>query len=144
MRHRKHHTRLNRTLGHRTATLRNLTRSLVLQQDENGQHKERIETGLVKAKVLRSYVEKLITLGKKGTLHHRRQAFAILQDKEAVHRIFEVLAKRYATRPGGYTRILQTRRRMGDGCDMAFIEFIDRAASLEPAPAADQGSVANA
>lgn len=144
MRHRKHHTRLNRALGHRTATLRNLTRALVLQQTEKKEYLERIETGTVKAKVLRSYVEKLITLGKKGTVHHRRQAFAILQDKEAVHRIFEVLAKRYEGRNGGYTRILKTRRRAGDGCEMAIIELVDRAEIAAPAKPAEAEAPANA
>jgi ribosomal protein L17 len=144
VRHRKHHTRLNRALGHRTATLRNLTRALVLQQTEKKEYLERIETGTVKAKVLRSYVEKLITLGKKGTVHHRRQAFAILQDKEAVHRIFEVLAKRYEGRNGGYTRILKTRRRAGDGCEMAIIELVDRAEIAAPAKPAEAEAPANA
>ncbi|MBI1291794.1 50S ribosomal protein L17 [bacterium] len=135
---------MNREIGHRTATLRNLTRGLILQQDASGAYLERIETVATKAKTLRPYVEKLITLGKKGTLHHRRQAFAILQDKEAVHRIFEDLAKRYANRPGGYTRILHTRRRMGDGVEMAYIEMIDRPVAAAPAASSEAEATANA
>jgi len=135
---------MNRELGHRTCTLRNLTRGLILQKNAQGEYLERIETPATKAKTLRPFVEKLITLGKKGTLHHRRQAFALLQDKEAVHRIFEDLAKRYSARPGGYTRIMHTRRRMGDGVEMAFIELVDRTATLPVAPAAEAEAQANA
>ncbi len=145
MRHRKHKTKLNRSLGHRTATLRNLARALILQTNEDRENPvnlERIETGAVKAKVLQPFVENLITLGKKGTLHHRRQAFAKLQDKEAVHRIFEVLAPRYKDRQGGYTRVIRTRRRMGDGCEMAYIEFVDRPEVPAGTPAAPAAAAA--
>ncbi len=127
MRHRKHRTRLNRPTGHRTATLRNLTRALVLTKDDEGNYTDRIETTTAKAKVLKSFIEKQITLGKKGSVHHRRMAFSNLQCKETVHRIFEELGPRYQERPGGYTRVIRTRRRAGDGAEMAFIEFVDRA-----------------
>lgn len=133
MRHRNHHNRLNRAVGHRTALLRNLVRALVLTKDDNGNNIERIETTIQKAKGLQPFVESLITLGKKGTLHHRRQAFAQLQDKYTVHRLFEELAPRYKERNGGYTRIVRTRRRQGDGAEMALIEFVDRPAASVPA-----------
>ncbi len=133
MRHRKHHTRLNRPTGHRTATLRNLAAALI-------EH-ERIETTATKAKTLRSFVETVVTLGKKGTLHHRRQAFQKLQNKTAVHKVFEELGPRYAERPGGYTRVLRSRQRPGDAAEMAIIEFLDRpveeeeeAAPAQPEP----------
>lgn len=141
MRHRKHHSRLNRDTGHRTALLRNLARALVLTQDENGNNIERIETTVTKAKGLQPFIENLITLGKKGTTHHRRQAFAKLQDKHTVHRLFEELAPRYAERNGGYTRIIRTRRRQGDGAEMALIELVGREVS---APAAEQNTEAAA
>ncbi len=118
MRHRKHHTRLNRPTGHRTATLRNLAAALI-------EH-ERIETTATKAKTLRPFVENVITLGKKGTLHHRRQAFQKLQNKTAVHKVFEELGPRYAERDGGYTRVIRSRQRPGDAAEMAIIEFLDR------------------
>ncbi len=128
MRHRKHRTRMNRPTGHRIATLRNLSRSLI-------EH-ERIETTAVKARTLQSFVESIVTLGKKGTVHHRRQAFQRLQDKKAVHKVFEVLGPRFSERPGGYTRVIRTRRRAGDGAEMAFIEFVERSESEEPVEAA--------
>lgn len=125
MRHKNHHSRLNRPTGHRRATLRNLACALI--------NNERIETTAPKAKVLKSYVEQIVTLGKKGTVHHRRQAFAKLMDKKAVHKVFESLAPRYSERPGGYTRVMRTRRRLGDGAEMALIEFVDRVEATEQA-----------
>jgi len=119
---------MNRPTGHRIATLRNLSRSLI-------EH-ERIETTAVKARTLQSFVESIVTLGKKGTVHHRRQAFQRLQDKKAVHKVFEVLGPRFSERPGGYTRVIRTRRRAGDGAEMAFIEFVERSESEEPVEAA--------
>lgn len=143
-RHKCHRTRLNRSLGHRTATLRNLAKSLILCEDNSGNRIERIETTAVKAKTLRPFVERIITLGKKGTVHHRRQAFAQLADKQAVHRVFEELAPRYKDRTGGYTRIILGRRRMGDGAEMAFIEFIDRPEGEQPAVKEETSAAANA
>ena len=143
MRHKCHRTRLNRSLGHRTATLRNLAKALILQEDAEGNKLERIETTVMKAKTLRPYVEKLITLGKKGTLHHRRQAFAQIADKDAVTQLFDVLAPRFKERTGGYTRIILGRRRQGDGAEMAYIQLIDRPeGAVAAAPVA--GETANA
>lgn len=88
---------------------------------------EKIETTATKAKTLRPFIENVITLGKKGTLHHRRQAFAKLADKKAVHKVFEELAPRFKERSGGYTRVILGRQRMGDAAEMAFIEFVDKA-----------------
>lgn len=118
MRHRKHHSRLSRPEGHRNALLRNLASALI-------EH-ERIRTTERKAKALRSFIEKLVTHGKNGTVHHRRLAFAQLQNKTAVHKLFEDIAKRSMERPGGYTRIIKDGPRMGDGAPMAVIEFVDR------------------
>jgi large subunit ribosomal protein L17 len=87
---------------------------------------EQITTTLPKAKELRPYVEKLVTLGKKGGLHNRRQAYAVLRDDVMVTKLFGVLATRYATRPGGYTRVLRAGFRYGDAAPMAVIEFVDR------------------
>ncbi len=136
MRHKCHRSRLNRSLGHRTATLRNLAKALI-------EH-ERIETTQTKAKTLRPFVEGLITLSKKGSLHHRRQAFSKLNCKKAVHKLFEELGARYQSRNGGYTRIILGRRRMGDGSEMAYIELIDRKptqaeAKQQETPAATAG-----
>jgi large subunit ribosomal protein L17 len=128
MRHKKHQSRMNRQVGHRNATLRNLSAALV----DHG----RIRTTHAKAKILRPYVEKLITMGKKGTLHHRRLAFAHLQKKKTVHKIFEELAPRFEERNGGYTRIIMADRRQGDGAQMALIEFVDH----EPAESADSAT----
>jgi large subunit ribosomal protein L17 len=126
VRHKKHRTRMGRSLGHRTATLRNLARALVLSEGADGNKLYRIETTATKAKVLRPFIENLITLGKKGTVHHRRQAFQKLQCKQTVHCIFEELAPAFKDREGGYTRITRTRYRMGDAAEMAYIELVDR------------------
>ncbi len=86
---------------------------------------ERIRTTEAKAKVLRPVIEKLITLGKKGDVAHRRQAFSTLQKKHAVHKLFADLAPRFTDRPGGYTRVVRAGQRAGDGAWMAYIEFVD-------------------
>lgn len=112
---------MSRPTGHRNATLRNLIRALVAHG--------RIETTITKAKILRPHVEALVTLGKKGTLHHRRQAFAKVGDKKTVHKLFEELGPLFTDRPGGYTRIIRTRRRAGDAAEMAYIEFVELPAS---------------
>jgi len=116
--------------------LRNLTIALIT----HGQ----IETTAVKAKTLRPFVERLITLGRKATLHHRRLAFAQVPDKVIVHKVFEEIAPRYKDRNGGYTRILLGRRRMGDGAEMAFIELIDRPEVAAPAATTDATAPATA
>ena len=125
---------MNRSLGHRTATLRNLAKGLIAHG--------RIETTLTKAKTLRPFIESLVTLGKKGSLHHRRQAFAKLADKQATHKVFETIAPLFKERNGGYTRIIRTRTRMGDAADMALIEFVEWVAdapAAEPAAASAEG-----
>ena len=118
MRHLKAGRKFGRTSAHRKALFRNLVQALI--------QRERISTTLAKAKELRGKVEKTITLGKKGTLHARRQAFKLAPAKEVVQKVFGPLAERYANRPGGYTRIIRIGHRKGDDAPMAFIELIDR------------------
>lgn len=118
MRHLKAGRKFGRTSAHRKALFRNLVQALI--------KRERISTTLAKAKELRGKVEKTITLGKKGTLHARRQAFKLAPAKEAVQKVFGPLAERYANRPGGYTRIIRIGHRKGDDAPMAFIELVDR------------------
>ena len=121
MRHGSSGRRLNRTTGHRNALLVNLATALIKH--------EQIKTTLPKAKELRPYVEKLVTLGKRGAanLHARRQALAQLRnDDVVVAKIFDTLAPRYASRSGGYTRVMKAGFRYGDAAPMAVIEFVDR------------------
>ena len=118
MRHRFARRKLNRTSSHRKAMLANMAAALIKH--------EQITTTLPKAKELRPYVEKLVSLGKRGTLHARRQALAKLPEKRAVAKLFETLAARYAKRAGGYTRVLKSGFRYGDSAPMAVIEFVDR------------------
>lgn len=118
MRHNVAGKRMQRNTAHRAALRRNFTVSLI-------QH-ERVETTLAKAKALRPFVEKMITLGKKKDLHRVRRAISFLQDKDAVKKLFDVLGPRYATRPGGYTRILRLPGyRVGDGGTKAILELVD-------------------
>jgi large subunit ribosomal protein L17 len=130
MRHLKAGRKLGRTSAHRKALFRNLVGALILR--------ERISTTLAKAKELRGKVEKTITLGKKGTLHARRQAFKLAPQKETVQKVFGPLAERYAKRPGGYTRIIKIGPRKGDNAPMAFIELVDREGDA-PAPEKGKG-----
>lgn len=116
MRHRNAGYKLGRNTSHRRALLRNLVTSIVLE--------DRVETTVAKAKAARPHVEKLITLGKKGDLHARRQALAYLQTREAVTRLFDTVAPRYGDRQGGYLRIVRTGFQRGDGAEKAFIELI--------------------
>ncbi len=118
MRHRKRGRKLNRTWSHRKALLANLTRALV-------EH-EQIITTLPKAKELRPFVERLITLGKRGDLHARRLLIARTRSEETAKKIIEVLAPRFRERPGGYTRILKAGYRKGDDAPVAVIEFVER------------------
>jgi len=118
MRHRRGLRRLNRSSTHRKAMFANMTVSLLTH--------EQIKTTLPKAKELRSFADKMITLGKKGTLHARRQAFSFLRDDDAVAKLFDTLADRYKERAGGYTRVLKTGFRYGDSAPMAIIELVDR------------------
>lgn len=118
MRHRSGLRKLNRTSSHRLAMFRNMSVSLI-------QH-EVIKTTVPKAKELRRVVEPLITLAKNPTVANRRLAFARLRDADAVKKLFDEIAPRYATRAGGYTRILKCGFRVGDNAPMAFIELVDR------------------
>lgn len=118
MRHGNSGRKLNRTASHRKAMLANMAVALIKH--------EQIVTTLPKAKELRPYVEKLVTLGKRGDLHARRQAYSALPDKEWAAKLFEVLGPRYAERNGGYTRVLKAGFRHGDSAPMAVIEFVDR------------------
>ena len=117
MRHRVAHRKLGRTTEHRISLLRNLAASLFIH--------ERIRTTLAKAKELRPFAERLITLSKKDSLHARRRALRIMVHKEAVAKLFRDLSARFADRPGGYTRILKLGPRQGDGAPMAYIELVD-------------------
>jgi large subunit ribosomal protein L17 len=118
MMHGKRGRRFNRTQGHRRAMFANLAASLI-------EH-EQIITTLPKAKDLRPVVEKLITLGKRGDLHARRQAIAEIRHLPTVRKLFEVVGPRYANRNGGYTRILKAGFRYGDAAPVAVIELVDR------------------
>ena len=118
MRHRIDGRKLGRTTSHRIAMFRNMVTSLL--------DKERIRTTRHKAKEVRRIAEKMITLGKRGDLHARRQAAAFIREPVVVRKLFDSLANRYAERPGGYTRILHLPPRPGDNADMAFLELVDR------------------
>ena len=117
MRHNKNFNHLGRQAGHRKAMLSNMASSLIL-------HK-RIETTLAKAKAVRMFVEPLVTKSKEDTTHSRRVVFSYLKQKEAVTELFRTIAPKIVERPGGYTRILKTGFRLGDGADMCIIEFVD-------------------
>jgi large subunit ribosomal protein L17 len=137
MRHGKAHRKFNRTAEHRKAMFENMAASLIKH--------EQIVTTLPKAKDLRPIVEKLVTLGKRGGLHARRQAIAALQDEAIVAKLFDVLADRYKARQGGYTRVLKAGFRHGDSAPVAVIEFVDRDVSAkgqDSGPAQDQAEAA--
>ena len=118
MRHGKAHRKLGRTTAHRTAMFANMSASLIKH--------EQIVTTLPKAKELRPFVEKLVTLAKRGDLHARRQAISQVRDVEQVGKLFSVLGPRYKDRNGGYIRVLKAGFRHGDNAAMAVIEFVDR------------------
>ena len=118
MRHGSAHRKLGRTSSHRTAMFANMAASLIKH--------EQIKTTLPKAKELRPFVEKLVTLAKKGDLHARRQAISAVRDVPQVGKLFETLGPRYAERSGGYIRIMKAGFRHGDNAPMAVIEFVDR------------------
>ena len=117
MRHQKKTVKLGRTAEHRKALLANQVCSLIEHQ--------RIKTTLAKAKAVRPLAEKMVTLGKKGSLHARRTALAVLRQKGAVKKLFEDIAPRSATRNGGYTRIVKLGARKSDSAPVAFIEWVD-------------------
>ena len=118
MKHRLKGKKLNRTSSHRKALFKNMAQAIIKH--------EQIITTLPKAKTMKPIVDKLITLGKKGDLHARRQAFAKLRDDGMVAKLFDTLATRYADRNGGYTRVLKAGYRYGDAAAMAVIELVDR------------------
>ncbi len=118
MRHGNSGRKLNRTSSHRKAMFANMAASLI-------EH-EQIVTTLPKAKEIRPIVEKLVTLGKRGDLHARRQAISQIRDNEVVRKLFDTIATRYATRNGGYIRIMKAGYRTGDNAPMAVVEFVDR------------------
>ena len=138
MRHMKHTAKLNRNCGHRKAMLVNLACSLI-------EH-DRIQTTLIRAKELRRFVERLITSAKKGGDHRRRLVYAKLKintpsdkaqaKKAVIKKLFDDLAVRFASRPGGYTRIIRTSPRVGDSAPLCFIEFVSAEAPAAEAPAA--------
>jgi len=118
MRHKVSKRKLNRTSSHRKALLANMAVALIKH--------EQIKTTLPKAKELAPYVEKLITLGKKGNLNARRRLYSIIPEKEWGVKVFDILAERYKERNGGYTRIMKAGFRYGDSAPMAVIELVDR------------------
>ncbi len=120
MRHRRIGRSFGRNASHRRAMFSNMLNSLFLH--------ERIETTVVKAKELRSMADKMVTLGKRGDLHARRQALSVLKNKEVVHKLFTDIAERNRDRSGGYTRVLKTRYRYGDAAQLSFIELVERQA----------------
>ncbi|MDE1994314.1 MAG: 50S ribosomal protein L17 [Rhizobiaceae bacterium] len=118
MRHGKAGRKLNRTASHRKAMFANMAASLITH--------EQIVTTLPKAKEIRPIVEKLVTLGKRGDLHARRQAISQIRDVAVVSKLFDAIATRYATRNGGYLRIMKAGFRQGDNAALAVVEFVDR------------------
>ena len=118
MRHKISGRKLNRKTSHRIALLKNLAKSLIIN--------EQIETTLPKAKDLRPFVEKILTMGKLNTLHSKRKVLSYLGDPSLVNKVFDVLAKRYAKRNGGYVRIIKAGNRYGDSAPIAVIELVER------------------
>ncbi len=118
MRHRKRGRQLGRDTDHRRALYRNLVTSLL-------EH-ERIETTEAKAKELRGIADRMITLGKRGDLHARRQVLSYLQDKKVAGKLFSEIGPRFSDRRGGYTRLIKSRVRVGDGASMSLVELVDR------------------
>ena len=131
MRHRNAGRKLNRTASHRKAMFANMAASLITH--------EQIVTTLPKAKEIRPIVEKLVTLGKRGDLHARRQAISQIRDVAAVTKLFDAIASRYADRHGGYLRIMKAGFRQGDNAPLAVIEFVDR--DVDAKGAADRARV---
>jgi large subunit ribosomal protein L17 len=125
MRHRNAGRKLGRTSAHRTALLRNLVTSLL--------DHERIETTDAKAKELRRIADRMITLGKRGDLHARRQALRVVQSRDVTSKLFSTLADRYRERPGGYTRVLKLRTRVGDAAPVSMVELVDREVAAKAA-----------
>jgi large subunit ribosomal protein L17 len=118
MRHRRRRGKLSRPSAHRSALLRNLVTSLL--------DHELIETTDPRAKELKRIADRMVTLGKRGDLHARRQASAVIRTREVVSKLFGPLAERYKARPGGYTRVLKSRVRVGDAAPLSIVELVDR------------------
>jgi large subunit ribosomal protein L17 len=123
MRHRNAGFKLGRNNSHRNALLRKLVTSVIIE--------DRVETTVAKAKAVRPHVEKMITLGKKGDVHARRQALSFLRTDDAVKRLFDTVAPRYGDREGGYLRIVRTGFQKGDGAEKAFIELLGAEKQLD-------------
>src|SRR2546426_8588563 len=128
MRHRKRTAKLGMKSQHRRATLANLVCSLIKHN--------RITTTIARAKVARRYADKMITLAKKGTIHHRRQALAFLHQKDIVGKLFADLGKQHSDRQGGYTRIIRVGNRLGDAAELAILEWTG---TVSAAPASEEG-----
>jgi len=124
MRHQRSGKKLGRTPAHRKALYSNLAGALI----EHG----RISTTEAKAKAVKPFAEKMITLGKRGDLHARRQALAALRSNDVVHRLFADIAPRFADRPGGYTRIVKLGMRQGDAAEMVYLELVDYEPAVTP------------
>jgi len=118
MRHRKAGRKLGRTSAHRRAMLRNLVTSLL--------EEEQVRTTEARAKEVRRLAERMITLGKRGDLHARRQALSVIRSRDVTAKVFDQLADRYRERPGGYTRVLKLGHRVGDAAPMSVVELVDR------------------
>ncbi|SRR5579871_542461 len=125
MRHQTHHGRLGVQPAHRRALIRNMVTSLLKH--------ERIKTTKIRAKEVRRYAEKMITIAKKETLASKRRILGFVREREVVNKLFKTLIYRYAERKGGYTRILKLGHRMGDGAEMVFLELVDRPAEEKTA-----------
>ena len=135
MKHNIKNKKLNKTSSHRKAMLMNMSNALIKH--------EQITTTLAKAKELKKFVEKIVTLGKKGDLLSRRKSISILQDKKMSKKVFDVFAERYKSRSGGYTRIIKLGNRFGDNAPTAVIEFVDRdvnAKGLDSGPVIEKKS----
>ena len=135
MKHNIKNKKLNKTYSHRKAMFMNMSNALIKH--------EQITTTLAKAKELRRFVEKIVTLGKKGDLLSRRKAISILQDQKMSKKVFDILADRYKSRSGGYTRIIKLGNRFGDNAPTAVIEFVDRdenAKGLDSGPVIEKKS----
>lgn len=130
MRHHVAGRKLGRTSAHRKAMFANMASSLLMH--------DRIETTLPKAKELRPLADRLVTLGKRATLHARRQAVSIVRDKVAVHRLFAEIAGRFTDRNGGYTRILKLGNRLGDCAPMAILEYVESGKGADAAKHSDE------
>src|SRR5713226_6680313 len=136
MRHGMANRKLGRTSGHRAALFRNQLASLI--------ERERIITTLPKAKELRPQIERLVTLGKTDSIHHRRQAGRVVGDDGLISKLFATLGPRFAERPGGYTRIIKLGPRRGDAAEMAILEFIGYEPPAQEAPAEEKGGAKKA